>query len=58
MGSVVNVKKLVWEKETPVRGGQNPRFFLTKKSVTLEKPAKKLDVTMQRQNSMQHITSE
>lgn len=33
MGSVGNVKKLVWEKETPVRRGQNPRFILTKKSV-------------------------
>lgn len=39
MGSVGNVKKLVWEKETPVRRGQNPRFFLMKKSVTLEKPS-------------------
>lgn len=41
MESVGNFKKLVWEKETPVRKGQNPRFFLTKKSVTLEILAKK-----------------
>lgn len=58
MGSVGNVKKLVWEKKTPVRRGQHPRFFLTKKSVTLEKPAKKQYITMKRQNSMQQITSE
>lgn len=31
MASVGNVKKLVWEKETPVRRGQNPRFFRQRK---------------------------
>lgn len=30
MGSAGNVKKQVCEKETPVRRGQNPRFFLAK----------------------------
>lgn len=39
MGSAGDVKKLLWEKKKPVKRGQNPRFFLKKKSDRLEKPS-------------------
>lgn len=38
MGSVGNVKKLVWEKETSVRGGQKSKVLSDKEKYYIVKP--------------------